>query len=159
MIPVEIDEEKCAGCGLCADDCPNACLCVEGGKARAREGARRIGCGHCYAICPQGAARVEGCGDAEEPAVPMTAVDSGAFLAGIKSRRSIRRFNGQPVEEEKLAAILEAGRYAPTGANAQDVAYTVLGGKRAEAQGAEAWPAGLAFRANVCYTLAHGPLR
>ena len=37
MIPVAIDELKCTGRGLCAGDCPNACLCVEGGKAhRAR---------------------------------------------------------------------------------------------------------------------------
>ena len=134
MIPIKIDEEKCAGCGLCAGDCPNACLSVEGGKARVREGAHCIECGHCYAICPQGAVGIEGCESEGAPAVPMTEVDSGTFLASIKSRRSIRRFTQQPVEEEKINAILEAGRYAPTGANAQDVAYTILGSKQQEAE-------------------------
>ena len=112
MIPVKIDERKCAGCGPCAGDCPSACLRAEGGKAGAREG-------------------LEGAG---ESAVPMTEIDSAAFLAAIKSRRSIRRFTGQPVEEEKINAILDAGRYAPTGANAQGVACTILGGRQAEAE-------------------------
>ena len=39
MIPIKIDEEKCSACDLCAGDCPNRCLCVKGGKARARGGA------------------------------------------------------------------------------------------------------------------------
>jgi nitroreductase len=37
----------------------------------------------------------------------------------IRKRRSIRRFNGRPVEQEKLAAVLEAVRQAPSWANLQ----------------------------------------
>ena len=40
----------------------------------------------------------------------------------------------QAIEEEKISAILEAGRYAPTGANARNVARAILGGKQAEAE-------------------------
>ncbi len=40
-------------------------------------------------------------------------------LEAIRCRRSIRSYSTQPVEEEKLDQILEAGTYAPTGRGAQ----------------------------------------
>ncbi|MCD8150746.1 MAG: nitroreductase family protein [Clostridiales bacterium] len=44
----------------------------------------------------------------------------------IMNRRSTRRFNAHPVTEEQLAAIVEAGRYAPTGGNCQSVHFVVM---------------------------------
>ena len=41
------------------------------------------------------------------------------FMELAKSRYSVRGFSDTPVEEEKLAAILEAGRIAPTACNNQ----------------------------------------
>lgn len=41
------------------------------------------------------------------------------FLTLAKKRYSVRAYKDQPVEEEKLQKILEAGRVAPTGANKQ----------------------------------------
>ena len=41
------------------------------------------------------------------------------FMELAKSRYSVRGFSDAPVEEEKLAAILEAGRIAPTACNNQ----------------------------------------
>ncbi len=40
-------------------------------------------------------------------------------LAAIASRRSVRKFSDRPVEEEKLQAVLEAVRMAPSWANMQ----------------------------------------
>ena len=40
-------------------------------------------------------------------------------LEAIKTRRSTRKFKAQPVELEKLQAVVEAGRFGPTGGNAQ----------------------------------------
>ena len=40
-------------------------------------------------------------------------------LECIKTRRSIKKYKSTPVPEEALAAILEAGTYAPTGRNMQ----------------------------------------
>ncbi|HEC63378.1 MAG TPA: nitroreductase family protein [Candidatus Acetothermia bacterium] len=40
-------------------------------------------------------------------------------LEAIKTRRSIRAFKKDPVEEEKVEAILEAARWAPSGKNTQ----------------------------------------
>ena len=42
-----------------------------------------------------------------------------AFMDLAKSRYSVRKFSDKPIEKEKLDAILEAGRIAPTGHNYQ----------------------------------------
>ncbi len=42
-----------------------------------------------------------------------------SFMELAKSRYSVRGFADTPIEEEKLAAILEAGRIAPTACNNQ----------------------------------------
>ncbi|MCC8139052.1 MAG: nitroreductase family protein [Lachnospiraceae bacterium] len=47
-------------------------------------------------------------------------------LGIIMNRRSTRKFNDHPVMEEQLAAIVEAGRYAPTGGNSQSVHFVVM---------------------------------
>lgn len=44
----------------------------------------------------------------------------------IEARRSIRAYSQQPVEEEKLRAVLEAGRKAPSACNAQPWRYVVV---------------------------------
>ena len=33
MNPITVNKEKCIGCSLCVNDCPNACLYLENGKA------------------------------------------------------------------------------------------------------------------------------
>lgn len=42
------------------------------------------------------------------------------FTEVIRERYSCKRYDGRPVEAEKLAAILEAGRLAPTAKNLQE---------------------------------------
>lgn len=133
MNTIKINEEKCTGCSLCIKDCPNSYLYLKDQKVHTN-GTGCIECGHCYAICPQNAISIKGylCGD--EPVVPMTEIPGDTLLAAMKSRRSIRHFTLQPVEKEKLKKILEAGRYAPTGANAQNISYTILGSKQKQAE-------------------------
>ena len=133
MESIIINEEKCIGCAMCVNDCPNACLYIDGGKAKFR-GPICIECGHCFAICPEGAVSMPDYVDGGEPVVPMTEIDSDTLLAAMKSRRSVRQFTAQEVEQEKIDKILEAGRYCPTGANAQDVLFTILGSKQKEAE-------------------------
>jgi nitroreductase len=47
-------------------------------------------------------------------------------LETIKSRRSIRQFKPDPLKETDLAAILEAGLYAPSAMNGQSWHFTVI---------------------------------
>lgn len=133
MNPIEIDESKCTKCSSCIDDCPNNCLYLEGETVKASEKGC-MECGHCYAICPKGAISMVNYDCADEPAVSMTEIDSDMLLGAMKSRRTIRKFKPQPVEDEKIMKILEAGRYSPTGANSQNVSYTILGSRQNEAE-------------------------
>ena len=131
MAKIVIDNEKCVGCGKCVYDCVAAAITVDGSKARFRDGC--IECGHCYAICPVGAIDMpdynkDGC----DGFASMTELDSDTLLTAMKSRRTIRHYKDTPVEQEKIDKILEAGRYAPTGSNAQTTAFTILGSKQAE---------------------------
>ena len=47
-------------------------------------------------------------------------------LEAIKSRRTIRRFKPNPIDEEKLQMILEAGRWAPSFSNLQPWRFIVI---------------------------------
>jgi nitroreductase len=44
----------------------------------------------------------------------------------IRSRRSIRKYQDRPIEQEKLMRILEAGRLAPSARNLQDWKFIVV---------------------------------
>jgi len=47
-------------------------------------------------------------------------------MEAIKTRRSIRSYNSQPVEADKLAKVLEAARLAPSASNRQDWKFIVV---------------------------------
>ncbi|MCR4418750.1 MAG: nitroreductase family protein [Clostridia bacterium] len=59
----------------------------------------------------------------------------------IGRRRSIRRFRPDPVEEEKLAAVLEAARLAPSWKNGQCWCFVVVRDGETRRKLAEAMPA------------------
>ena len=129
---VLIDVKKCLGCSLCIHDCPAGALYLDNNKAVPRNGAC-LECGHCFAICPANAVSMKnydssGC----DKIGLMTDFNSDDLLLAIKSRRTVRHFKDTPVEQEKIDKILEAGRYSPTAANSQGVAYTILGSKQRE---------------------------
>jgi nitroreductase len=48
------------------------------------------------------------------------------ILEAIRTRRSVRRFTDKPVEEDKLEALLEAARQAPSWANLQCWRFVVV---------------------------------
>lgn len=47
-------------------------------------------------------------------------------IEAIKSRRSIRKYTQEPVSDEKLMAIIDAGRLAAFGANRQPLKFKIL---------------------------------
>lgn len=52
---IEIDEEKCNGCGLCVPNCYEGALQIIDGKARLISDLFCDGLGNCIGYCPQGA--------------------------------------------------------------------------------------------------------
>ena len=48
------------------------------------------------------------------------------LMEAIRARRSIRRFMEKPVDEEKILAVLESGRLAPSAKNMQDWRFIVV---------------------------------
>jgi len=53
-------------------------------------------------------------------------VDYQELLALLKERRSIRAFTDEPVPDEAVEKILEAARWAPSGANSQPWEFIVI---------------------------------
>jgi nitroreductase len=48
------------------------------------------------------------------------------LFEAINNRRSIRRYTTDPVDDQKITAILEAGRWAPSWANTQCARFVVV---------------------------------
>lgn len=132
MAKILIDETKCIGCGLCVKDCGTNVLHLYDGKAKGSD-TGCVECGHCYAVCPQGAVSMPGYDVGDSDRVGSFAqFDEDEMLLALKSRRTVRRFTSEPVTEEQIGKIIEAGRYSPTATNLQNVRYTVLSGKTME---------------------------
>ncbi len=61
---------------------------------------------------------------------PFTESFKAEFYRLLESRKSIRKFKSQPVPEEVLQRILQAGMQAPSGKNRQNWRFFVLEGKK-----------------------------
>ncbi len=68
---IKIDEEKCNGCGLCAEACHEGAIRMIDGKARLVREDYCDGLGDCLPACPAGAIRFE---EREAPAYDHAAV-------------------------------------------------------------------------------------
>ncbi len=59
MWKVQVDREKCTGCGECVDSCPGEVYDLVDGKAVPARPDECHGCHTCEAVCDQDACRVE----------------------------------------------------------------------------------------------------
>ncbi|AND83565.1 nitroreductase [Clostridium tyrobutyricum] len=124
---VQVDIEKCIGCGQCVKECFPGCIKLDNGKAEV-DNKFCFKCGHCIAVCPKKAVSMDeySMEDVKEYDREKFSVDADNLLNFIKFRRTIRQFKDKKVEQEKIDKLIEAGRFTETGSNAQDVSYTVV---------------------------------
>lgn len=67
VVTLQLDVEKCIGCGLCTEVCPHAVFSIREGKAQIGDKDACMECGACARNCPAGAIAVEagvGCAQA-----------------------------------------------------------------------------------------------
>ena len=70
---IKIDEEKCSGCGACAEACHEGAIAMAGGKAKLTREDYCDGLGDCLPACPTGAITFE---EREAPAYDHEAVQA-----------------------------------------------------------------------------------
>lgn len=58
VVTLAYNEEKCVGCGLCAQVCPHGVFTLDNQKARITDRNRCMECGACSGNCPVGAISV-----------------------------------------------------------------------------------------------------
>lgn len=123
---IKIDLEKCIGCGMCSADCLAMNIEIKDGKASIKKEC--IQCGHCVAICPVGAVSIPEyeMEDVESCKGENSQLDSEQLLQSIKSRRSIRNYKQERVEQCKMELLAQAGRYTATAKNNQDCCFIFI---------------------------------
>ena len=128
---ISIKEEKCTSCGLCIPVCVRKILEPGEKGIRVTDPSLCLVCGQCKAVCPTDAPELPGLNDQFTPIPLQREMPSAAALFQLlRKRRSLRVYQDQPVERERLKMLVEAGRYAPTGANRQACEYIVVSGRR-----------------------------
>jgi nitroreductase/NAD-dependent dihydropyrimidine dehydrogenase PreA subunit len=127
-IQFEVDKTLCGGCGQCVADCLANVLEMADGSPRVAHGQEDAcyQCQHCLAICPEGAVSVLGLRPEDSEPVSGPGLDPLHLETLIKGRRSVRRYRAQNLDPVLLNHLLEVAWYAPTGANARQVRFTVV---------------------------------
>ncbi len=134
-----IDQDRCAGDGLCVRACPASLVRQDtpGGFPVPLPGraAHCIRCGHCVAACPTGAFRHALLPpEAFEPIRRANLPSFAAVTHLLQSRRSCRNYAPAPLDREELTGLFTAVAHAPTGHNARPVKFVVVEGQERMAE-------------------------
>lgn len=136
QVPV-IDEIKCTGCGKCVNICPKQVLYIENRKARLNENNDCMLCSHCYAVCKDDAIGFDHeLEDIEfktfkyrEKLLGSTDISPEMFVNALRSRRSVRKYKNEAIDDDILRDLVEFAVTAPSGSNCQEWEFTVINGR------------------------------
>jgi nitroreductase/NAD-dependent dihydropyrimidine dehydrogenase PreA subunit len=125
-----VNPETCNRDGICAAVCPIGIIDWRAGELPTPSPDAEkscIRCGHCVAVCPTGSLDhrdmpVSSC----PPVRPELRLEAEQCEHFLRARRSIRVYREKPVEQEKLARLIDIARYAPSGINSQGARWLVL---------------------------------
>jgi nitroreductase/Pyruvate/2-oxoacid:ferredoxin oxidoreductase delta subunit len=127
VTPPEVVTDNCIRCGQCATVCPSFVIEMVNDMASVKRASWCVGCGHCAAVCPTEAVVFR-----NKSPQPQHLPEAGPAVSSerlerlLRERRSVRNYTPDAVPQALLDRILDAGRYAPTGTNSQNVHYAVL---------------------------------
>ncbi|MCK5884164.1 MAG: nitroreductase family protein [Bacteriovoracaceae bacterium] len=128
MKNIVVKYESCHKGGLCANVCTVRCIGIyEEGYPFMKDDRRDLclECGHCQAICPHNALQFTSDSLHYEKCSPES---MGQLEKVIKSRRSIRKYKKEPVENYKIEKAIELSQWAPTAKNERAVQFTIVSG-------------------------------
>jgi nitroreductase/NAD-dependent dihydropyrimidine dehydrogenase PreA subunit len=152
---IEVDADKCTGCGQCVDNCPGKVPAVGDDGIAYMSMKECFSCSNCAVTCPEEAITLVESFYVEDgfytttPAdipcrPPAQALDADGVPTkytptekAILERRSVRNFEDKPVPESLLRRLLEAGRMAPSTGNCQPWRFIVITDKELLAEIAE----------------------
>ena len=100
---IRIDQERCNGCGACADACHEGAIVMENGKARLAREDFCDGLGDCLPACPAGAITFE---EREAPAYDQAAVEAAKGGCPGSRPRSVAPAAGGEETGGKIASRL-----------------------------------------------------
>ena len=90
---IHIDEEKCNGCGLCAEACHEGAIDIVDGKAKLMRENFCDGFGDCLPNCPTGAITFE---EREAPAYDEAAVKKAQEVKKMDEMKNVQHEGGCP---------------------------------------------------------------
>lgn len=124
-----VNTDKCTRCGMCVAECPTGLLELTAeGPVKGKGGC--IVCGHCVAVCPTAALDYDGTPRAEQVPVNRSqqlSPEKAEYF--LRSRRSVRNYLPQPVDEADVMHLLDVARMAPTATNSQGISFIVIRNK------------------------------
>lgn len=130
MSLLNVNKEKCIGCGVCAEVCPKNYIGMTEERIPIDTGLTCIACGHCVAVCPQSALDHAHASLKGQVLLDKTPVLNAEMAESfLRARRSIRVYKEDAVPKNKILKLLDIARLAPTGNNTQGVQYLVIDNK------------------------------
>ncbi len=103
---IKIDEEKCVGCGLCANACQEGAIGIVDGKAKLLNAHHCDGLGNCIPTCPTDAISFEEREVGDLPADKPVGCP-GTNMQALKKEAKAKTSNSQ-VSESKPAGAMES---------------------------------------------------